>query len=126
MEKEIKELLNQYSEALEILGGLEKEKRELLETVIPHDIKVKIEDIEVEFKANISRFQENLEYLRSSIKEAVIQYGCTVRGDKHMGVYVKSKVSWDDSFLLGLATTIPQILGARKESSPSIQIRELK
>lgn len=126
MTKEIKCLVNQYSETIDVIEELNAEKRELLNSIIPEEIREKIDEIEFEYSERIKLFEETINTYRERIKEAVINAGVTVKGDKHMAVYVKPRVSWNDAFLMGLAATIPSILEARKEGSPSIQIKEIK
>lgn len=119
-------LINQYSEMVEIVKGLEAEKKKMLRELIPPELAEKIDDINFEYADKIAKFEDAIENIKSQIKKEVIECGHTVHGDTHMAVYVAGKNSWDDKFLMGLAVSLPEILSARKEGAPFVQMREIK
>ena len=126
MTDEIVDLLDQYSEALNIVEQLKVEKAQLLDTIIPPSVKLAIEDLEAEWDSMIAQHTGVANELAEKAKLLVVKHGSSVKGAKHMVTYVKGKVSWNDSYLLGLAVSIPEILEARKEGAPSAQIRAIK
>lgn len=117
-------LIDSYSDVVGVIEELGKEKAQLLESIIPDDIKQKIKEINEEFDFSVSEFEKIAESLREEIKKEVLAQKQTLRGKNHMAVYVRPKVSWNNEFLEGLAAVVPEIMRARKESSPSIQIRK--
>lgn len=116
--------IDNYSEALELAEELRKEKAQLLESIIPDNIREQINDINAEFDYRILEFEELAQTFREELKEEVLAKKKTIRGKKHMAVYIKGRISWEDSFLTGLAVSIPEILQARKEGNPSMQVRK--
>ena len=126
MTNEIVDLLNQYSEALDIIEGLKAEKTQLLDTIIPPDLKLTIADLSAEWDTMIDGYAKVAAELAESVKQMVIEHGATVKGVTHMVTYVRGRVSWNDDYLVGLAVSIPEILTARKEGAPSAQIRAIK
>lgn len=126
MTNEIVDLLNQYSEALDIIEGLKAEKTQLLDTIIPPDLKLTIADLSAEWDTMIDGYAKVAAELAESVKQMVIEHGATVKGVTHMVTYVRGRVSWNDDYLVGLAVSIPEILAARKEGAPSAQIRAIK
>jgi len=126
MTNEIVDLLNQYSEAIDIIKGLEAEKAQLLDTIIPPSLKLTIADLSAEWDTMIDGYAKTANELAEKAKQMVVTHGSTVKGTKHMVTYVKGKVSWNDDYLLGLAASFPKILEARKEGLPYAQIREIK
>lgn len=117
-------LIDSYSDVVGVIEELGKEKAQLLESIIPDDVKQKIKEINEEFDFSVSEFEKIAESLREEIKKEVLAQKQTLRGKNHMAVYVRPRVSWNDEFLEGLAVVVPEIMRARKESSPSIQIRK--
>ena len=116
-------LVDSYSDVVGVIEELGKEKAQLLESIIPDDIKQKIKEINEEFDFSVSEFEKVAESLREEIKKEVLAQKQTLRGKNHMAVYMRPRVSWNDEFLEGLAIVVPEIMYARKEGSPSIQIR---
>ena len=117
-------LVDSYSDVVGVIEELGKEKVQLLESIIPDDIKQKIKEINEEFDFSVSEFEKVAESLREEIKKEVLAQKQTLRGKNHMAVYMRPRVSWNDEFLEGLAVVVPEIMHARKEGSPSIQIRK--
>lgn len=107
--------------------------------VLDADQKKKIDKICAPFKAQIDKITKGIandakpldakiKALDEKVRAAVIEHGETVRGEEGdpalMAIYGSGRVSWDDSFLLGLAVTYPQIKKARTVGDPYVTIRK--
>ena len=64
-------LIDSYSDVVGVIEELGKEKAQLLESIIPDDIKQKIKEINEEFDFSVSEFEKIAESLREEIKKEV-------------------------------------------------------
>lgn len=122
-EKQLKEKLDVLGEIIAIRENLISEKQTLLDSVIPAEIKLKMQDIEEEFKDKIKTANENVQSLESAIKSEVKAYGQSVKGELIMAVWAKPRVTWDNKGLDGFMVAHPEIKAFRKEGEPSVSIR---
>jgi len=122
-EKQLKEKLDVLGEIIAIRENLISEKQTLLDSLIPPEIKLKMQDIEEEFDDKITQANENVQSLESAIKSEVKAFGQSVKGELVMAVWAKPRVTWDNKGLDGFMVAHPEIKAFRKEGEPSVSIR---
>jgi hypothetical protein len=122
-EKQLKEKLDVLGEIIAIRENLISEKQTLLDSLIPPEIKLKIQDIEEEFEDKIKQADENVQSLESAIKSEVKAFGQSVKGELVMAVWSKPRVTWDNKGLDGFMVAHPEIKAFRKEGEPTVSIR---
>jgi hypothetical protein len=122
-EKQLKEKLDVLGEIIAIRENLISEKQTLLDSLIPPEIKLKMQDIEEEFEDKITQANENVQSLESAIKSEVKAFGQSVKGELVMAVWAKPRVTWDTKGLEGFLVAHPEIKAFRKEGEPTVSIR---
>lgn len=122
-EQKLKEKLDVLGEIIAIRENLISEKQTLLDSVIPAEIKLKMQDIEAEFEDKITQANENINSLESAVKEQVKAFGQSVKGELIQAVWAKPRVTWDNKGLDGFMVAHPEIKAFRKEGEPSVSIR---
>lgn len=115
------ELANYQSQ----VDALALQKRELLESAMPAEVKQRMAEIEAEFAGKAETAQENIAALEAEIKEAVKADGKSVKGTLLHAVYAKGRVTWESKGLDGLLVALPQLAQFRKEGDPSVSIRKV-
>jgi len=119
------EMLEQLSEFYSQLDVLQLQKAELLDTVMPPEIKQAVEDVNAEFSGKETAVRENMAALEAQVKQAVIEGGETVKGGVLQAVYNKGRVSWDSRKLEGLMIAFPKLQEARKQGNPYTAIKKV-
>ena len=114
-------LLAAYRDDVEKLAT---EKKELIESVLPDEIKKQLADIDAEFNNRQTAVNMAIDSLESEIKLDVINLGKTVPGKFLMAVYNKARVTWDSKGLEGFMIAHPEIIAFRKEGDPTVTIRK--
>lgn len=104
---------------------LNLQKQELIESVLPPEIKARIEEIEAEFSGRLEAVNANIEGLECDIKQDAVEEGATVQGQFLQAVWNRGRTSWDNVGLERYARMHPEILSYRKLGSPFIAIRKL-
>jgi hypothetical protein len=120
---ETKNLIDKYSDLRFGTEALTMEKQALIDTILTPEIKEKLAEIEAEFEPKIDEVNAQITELDTAIRQAIVLEGETVRGDFHMAVFNKGRVSWDTRLLDGYAKAHPEIAEFRKEGAPSVTIR---
>ena len=100
--------------------------QELREQIMTPEIKAALADVDAEEATTLESLNEGITSLTDEVKQAVLDAGETVKGDNLQAVWVKGRVSWDTKSLDGYAVAHPELLGLRKEGSPSVSIRNVK
>jgi hypothetical protein len=121
---DIYEKIEQYSEFCFGLDAIEAEKKQLIDSVIPPEIKDKLAEIDAEFAQKSESIQAKKTELEAEIKAEVLEAGRSVKGTYHSFVWSKPRVSWDDKGLSGYALHHPEILQFRKVGNPSVSVRK--
>lgn len=103
---------------------LDIQKKDLIDSVIPTEVKIKLREIDDEFADAYSALATALQEVESEIKHAVIEQGHSFTGNALQAVYMPGPVTWESKVLEGMAKLIPQINEARKEGEPFVQIRK--
>jgi len=102
------------------------EKQRLLDEVYSAEIKTRMAEIEAEFAAQTEAVTANIAQLEAEVKQAVVEFGASVKGTVYHAVFAKGRVSWDTKSLDGYATAHPELLTFRKEGEPSVSLRAAK
>lgn len=123
---EIKEKLDQLAEFHSQRDMITQEKQALIDKILTDEIKARVMEVETEFADKIDAVNVNIAALEKEIKQAVLEYGTSVKGSFFHAIYVKGRVSWNTEFLDGYAITHPEILSSRKEGEPSVSLRAIK
>ena len=121
---DIYEKIEQYSEFCFGLDAIEAEKKQLIDSVIPPEIKDKLAEIDAEFAQKSESIQAKKTELEAEIKAEVLEAGRSVKGTYHSFVWSKPRVSWDTKALDGYAAAHPEIQQFRIEGSPSVSVRK--
>ena len=119
------EMLENLTEYYAQLDVLQMQKDELLETVMPDEIKQAIADIKAEFETKENAVKENMAALEEQVKQAVIEAGETSKGGALQAVFNKGRVSWNNKKLEGLMIAFPKLAEARKQGDPYVSIRKV-
>jgi hypothetical protein len=104
---------------------LQLKKKELIDQTIPPEIKARLEEIELEFAAQLAAVDENLKLLEEEIRFEILTHGESVRGEFLVAQWCKGHVSWDTKSLDDYAVDHPEIKRFRKEGAPYTQIRKV-
>jgi hypothetical protein len=118
-----KNLLDEYSNNLAGIDLLNSNKQELIDKVIPPEIKARLDEIEAEFTPIFENINTRNQELIDMIKAEVVAAGETVSGEFHQAVYMKGRTSWDSKSLEGFAAAHPEILQFKTIGSPSVSIK---
>ena len=122
----VRNKLNELYNLYENLKFLERQKKELIDSVITPEIRETLNEIDVEFDDKEKFINKSIATLESEIKSDVLALGESVKGDYLMAVYTKGRVSWDTKLLDGYATAHPEILQFKQIGNPSVSIRANK
>jgi hypothetical protein len=126
MKKDIETLLDGYTSVVMEVDSVERKKREIIDSIIPPEVKQALAEVDEEFALVLSGLNEKMAMYESTIKTAVAEFGDTVRNDVFMAVYSKPRVTWNTEVLDKLSKTVPEVKMARKEGKPSGSIRRIK
>jgi hypothetical protein len=123
MTDEIKQKLDALADLQCQREVIDLDKQKMIDSVLTPEIRKQIADIEVEFACLYPAVDEKITALTADVKSAVIAQGETVNGEHLQAVFMKGRVSWDNSKLDGMMALIPQLVEARKVGDPSVSIR---
>lgn len=118
------EKLNRLADFQAQRDFLTLQKKELIDSILPPEIKAKLDEIEDEFNGRLEAVNANIEALECEIKQDAIETGSSVQGEFLRAVWNKGRTSWDNDGLEKYARTHPEILSYRKQGSPFISIRK--
>jgi hypothetical protein len=104
---------------------IKSEQHELIQSRIPQEVKLEIEEIKAEYADRLATFQESYEHLKREVTAEVLALGETVRCGRKQAVYISGRVSWDSKKLERLAKQYPEILEARKQGEAYITLRNV-
>jgi len=92
---EIKEKLDQLAEFHSQRDMITQEKQALIDKILTDEIKARVMEVETEFADKIDAVNANIAALEKEIKQAVLEYGTSVKGSFFHAIYVKGRVSWN-------------------------------
>jgi ABC-type phosphate transport system auxiliary subunit len=122
-EQEIKLKLDKLADLRAAHDALTLQKQALIDMVLTDEIKAKLADIESEFLGKHEAINDKANPLEAEIKQAIIQYGASVKGTFLHAVFMKGSVKWDSKSLDGYMVAHPEIASFRKVGEPTCSIR---
>lgn len=114
-------LLSAYRDDVEKLA---LEKKELIASILPDEIKKQLDDIEAEFNNRETAVSMAIESLESEIKQDVLYVGTTIKGKFLMAVWNKARETVDMKQLKGYAVAHPEVNSMIKTGEPTCTIRK--
>jgi hypothetical protein len=120
-----KEKLDKLAEMYAEQDIIRLDKQKLIDSILTDEIKVKIAEIEAEFKPKTEGLQQNIGALESEVKTEVVTLGESVKGNVLHAVYAKGRITWDTKGLEGVLVNQPELAKFRKEGDPSVSIRRV-
>ena len=124
-EAEIKALLHDYAEADAQIDLINMDKNKLRDEIITPEIKLQLQEIEVEFQPQLDNAEARKSELYNRLRALIPDHGETVKGEFYQAVYVKPKTKWDTKQLEGLAHAIPAVNKCKTTTEASCQIRRV-
>ena len=107
------------------MDELNSEKQKLINTILPDDIKQKLNDIDAEFKIKLDALTNQISEIEAEIKQDTLHIGSTVKGSFLMAVWNKARESVDMKQLKGYAVAHPEVNSMIKTGEPSVTIRKV-
>jgi hypothetical protein len=117
--------LNRLAEFQARKDMLHLEKQELINQVIPLEIRQRLDEIEAEFSGRMEAVTENIELLESEIREDVLDCKSSMNGSYLQAVWNRGRRGWDSKGLEDYAQNHPEILTYRRQGEPYITIRKI-
>ena len=118
-----KELLARYEELVVKRDLMASKKAELIESVIPQEVRDEIDAIEAEIDPELEELDAAIKAMGDELKRLVAATGEKVVGQRFQVVYVRPRPRWDTKALEGYAAAHPELFAFRKDGKPSAQIR---
>lgn len=125
-EEQIKQALNQLADFQAQQDALRLEQDELVNKLIPPEVQKAIEDIRAEYAIKSSAAAENIEQLQNEIKNAVKEFGASVKSDLLYAVFSSGRTTWDSKGLDGYIAAHPEVEKFKKVGEASVSIRAAK
>lgn len=119
----ITQKINDYDNAKARVEYLRLKKKELIDSVIPDDVKDDIKGIEIEFDPDIQDAEEYASQLETEVKDLVVEHGESVEGEHMKVIYYKGRDKWDTTKLEGVAVIYPDILKCKSTGNPYAVIK---
>ena len=117
--------LNELSEvqaAVELTRlDYEAKRAELLKAV-----QTELDALDAEYNPLFDSSTARVATLEAEIKNAVLQYGASVKGSRLFAVFAQGRVSWDTKQLDHYAAAHPEIVTFRKQGNPFVSLRTLQ
>lgn len=123
MDENIK--IEDYSDTIYAIDFLVNERKEMVESLIPPEVKEKMEEIIAEYKPKLEGLEHKRDALERELKAATIARGFTIKGNFHAFTFVKGRTTWDSKSLEGYAAAHPEILAFRKIGEPSVSVKKV-
>ena len=124
-EQEIKTMLEKLAEYRAAIDVVLLEKQALIAAILTDEIKAQLAEIDDEFSEKTHAASAAAGELEEQIKQAVTEFGQSVKGEFLHAVFSKGRVSWDTKSLDGYAAAHPELMTFRKEGQPSVGIRKV-
>jgi hypothetical protein len=94
----------------------------LKQSVIPVEIKEKLDDINAEYSPKLEAISTERATLEAEIRNDVMVSGQSVKGEVYNASYVNGRTSWDTKALDGYAAVHPEILQFKTVGAPTVRI----
>jgi hypothetical protein len=114
--------LHQLSEMKAAADALRLEY-EARRTEIMKPIQDELAALELEFAPLTDTLTQNITELELAVKQGVLQYGTSVKGDRLQAVFARGRVTWDTQNLDLYARAHPEVNRFRKVGTPSVSLR---
>lgn len=127
----IEQKLSTLRELMDLREALRLRKEELVEQAkAPYrDVLYKIEqaaaEIEAEFADQVEDVNERIAETEAQVRADVVTLGQSVKVNGLQAVYMKGRVTWDAKALDGYAVGHPELFAFRRESEPSVSLRNV-
>ena len=95
-------------------------------TEIMKPVQDELAALELEFAPLTDTLTQNITELELAIKQAVLQQGTSVKGDRLQAVFTRGRVTWDTQNLDLYARTHPEVNRFRKVGTPSVSVRAVQ
>lgn len=125
MSETIIDKLNRLADFQAQKDMLRLEKQELINQVIPPEIRARLEEIEAEFAGRAEAVSTNIELLEIEIREDVLDCQKSTSGSFLQAVWNRGRSGWDSHGLEQYASDHPEILSYRRQGEPYISIRKI-
>jgi flagellar hook assembly protein FlgD len=103
---------------------IELEKKQLLDRVIPADVKVELESIEAEYNDKAQFYIDTIQTTKEYVNQQILEHGGSVKGVRKQVVFNQGRKSWDSKKLERLAKKYPEILEALTYGQPYVVWRD--
>ncbi|MBM3129173.1 MAG: hypothetical protein FJ009_11200 [Chloroflexi bacterium] len=114
--------LSEIKAAVEITRlDYEAKRAEILKSV-----QAELDALDTEYNPLIESSAAQIAELETEIRNAVLQHGDSVKGNRLHAVYARGRVSWDTKGLDSYAATHPEVVAFRKQGEPSVSLRVVK
>jgi len=101
------------------------DKEALKRQIIPEEVKQQLRDVDSEYNPKLEAISQERAQLEAEVRNDVMVYGVSVKGERYRASYVKGRISWNTEALDGYALTHPEINICRKEGAPTVRIAKV-
>lgn len=122
-DKTTTQLLEELTDLMAHVDLLNFQERELIDKVIPEEIKEKIAEIKIEIGDRREALAGQIEELKRQVQDQVLKAGETISGGGIQAIHQKGRISWDTDQLTGMMVFIPELAQARKVGKPFVQFK---
>ena len=122
MSNEIAEKLDQLANCQAEREVLTFQKQELIDQILPPEIKARLDEIEIEFADRFAVVDERIQALQEEVRAEVIRHGGTVKGTFLRAIWHQGRVTWDTQGMDRYALTNPDVLRFRRQGEPFVSI----
>jgi hypothetical protein len=124
-ETTIKTKLDELANLRAAHDALTLQKQALVDSVLTHEIKAKLSDIDAEFLGKHEAINDKANPLEAEIKQAILAHGASVKGTFLHAIWAKGRVTWDTKGLVGYAVAHPEMSAFRSEGEPTVSLRNI-
>lgn len=125
-EQELKVLMDDLDNTEVHLGNLQADKETLKKTIIPLQLQVKLEEVDIEFADQIKVIEEQVKAKKEQLQKLLKEYGKPIKSSFYSYTFKDGKPEWNTDALDGYALTHPEILWMRKDGSPITRLTKIK
>lgn len=104
---------------------IENEKKQILESLIPPEIKTRIAEIEIDYHNKLLVADLGIADVGAEIESEVLKLKISVKGNFLHAIYNPGRISWNTKELDGAIKLFPALAKYRKTGDPYITIRKV-
>ena len=101
------------------------DKEALKQQIMPEEVKQQLRDVDSEYNPKLEAISQERAQLEAEVRNDVMVYGVSVKGERYRASYVKGRISWNTEALDGYALAHPEINICRKEGAPTVRIAKV-